>query len=107
VTDACLIFEEQPVRIQNSYVSRASPLSNSYGVEVQFRGTMKWSPHSSSPTPDFAAPRTHQWSYPADPQATSGFPRPGAVLFEIGVLLGIHLAVALAVTLILRVSGIV
>jgi hypothetical protein len=68
---------------------------------------MKRSVHSSAPAPDLAAPQTHHWSYPADPRATSGFPRPGAVLFEIGVLLGAHLAVALAVTLILRVSGIV
>jgi hypothetical protein len=107
VTDACLSFDEQSVRIWKSYVSGACPPSNSYGVEVQFPGIMKWSPHSSSPTRDFAAPRTHQWSRPADPQATSGFPQPGAVLFEIGVLLGVHLALALAVTLILRASGIV
>jgi hypothetical protein len=36
----------------------------------------------------------------------AGFPRPGAVLSEIGLVLGVHLAVALAVTLILRASGI-
>jgi hypothetical protein len=107
VTGVCLGFEEQSVRIWNSYVPGACPPSNSYGLEVQFRVTMKWSPHSSSPTPDFSAPRTHRWSCPAAPQATAGFPQPGAVLFEIGVLLGIHLAVALAVTLILRASGIV
>ena len=65
------------MRIENSYVSGARPPSNSYGVEVQFR------------------------------RAVRTFPRPGAVLFEIGVVLGIHLAVALAVTLILRASGIV
>ena len=75
MTDSRLGFEEQPVRIENSYVPGARSPSNSYGVEVQFRA--------------------------------SGFPRPGAVLFEIGVVLGIHLAVALAVTLILRASGIV
>ena len=107
MTGAFLSFEEQSVRIWNSYVSGVCPPSNSYGLKVQFRGIMRWSPHSSSPTPDFSAPRTHRWSYPADPQATAGFPQPGAVLFEIGVLLGIHLAVALAVTLILRASGIV
>jgi hypothetical protein len=36
----------------------------------------------------------------------AGFPRPGTVLFEIGLLLGIHLAVALAVTLILQAAGV-
>jgi hypothetical protein len=106
VTDACLSFEEQSVRIWNSYVLGACPPSNSYGVQVQFPGTMKWSSNSSSPTPDFAAPRTRQWPHPADPRAMAGFPRPGAVLFEIGLVLGVHLAVALAVTLILRASGI-
>lgn len=94
------------MRIWKSSVSGACPPSNSYGVEVQFPGTMKRSLPSSAPTPDLAAPQTHQWPYPADAQTTSGFPRPGPVLFEIGVLLGVHLAVALAVTLILRVSGI-
>ena len=94
------------MRIWNSSVSGACPPSNSYGIGVQFTGTMKRSLHSSAPTPDLPAPQTHQWSYSADSQATSGFPRPGPVLFEIGILLGVHLAVALAVTLILRVSGI-
>jgi hypothetical protein len=94
------------VRIWKSYGPGACPPSNSYGVEVQFPGTMKRSLPSSVPTTDLAAPQTHPWSYPADSQATSGFPRPGPVLFEIGILLGVHLAVALAVTLILRVSGI-
>jgi len=107
VTDARLSFEEQSVRTWKSHGSSACPPSNSYGVEVQFPGIMKGSPHSSSPTREFAAPQTPQWSRPAGPQATTGFPRPGAVLFEIGILLGVHLAVALAVTLILRVSGIV
>ena len=95
------------MRIWKSYVSGACPPSNSYGVEVQFPGTMKRSSLRSARTPDFAALPTHRWSYPADSQATSGFPRPGAVLFEIGLVLGIHLAVALAVTLALRASGIV
>src|SRR5882672_8907166 len=72
VTDAGLSFEEQSVRIWNSYVSGACPPSNSYGVEVQFPGTMKRSLHSSSRTQDFAARQTHQGSYPADSQATSG-----------------------------------
>jgi hypothetical protein len=94
------------MRIWNSYVSGVCPPSNSYGVEVQFPGTMKWSSHASSPTPDFAT-RTHRWSYPADSRATSGFPRPRAVLFEIGLVLGIHLAAALAVTLTLGALGIV
>jgi len=101
--DACLSFEEQSVRIWKSYDSGACPPSNSYGVEVQFPGTMKWSAHTPSPAQDLAAP----WSHPADSQVPSEVPRAGAVIFEIGLLLGIHLAVALAVTLILRVSGIV
>lgn len=106
VTDACLSFEEQSAPIWNSYIAGAYPPSNSYGVEVQFTGIMKWSLRSSSRTRDLAAPQTQQWSYPADSQATSGFPRPGAVLFEIGLVLGIHLAIALAVTLSLRAFGI-
>jgi hypothetical protein len=103
MTDACVSFEEQPMRIWNSYIPGACPPSNSYGVEVQFPGTMKWTAHTPSPAQDLVAP----WSPAADSQAPSEVPRAGAVLFEIGVLLGIHLAVALAVTLILRASGIV
>lgn len=91
------------MRIWNSYVSGACPPSNSYGVEVQSPSTMKWTGHTPSPAQDLAAP----WSHPADSQAPSEVPRAGAVIFEIGLLLGIHLAVALAVTLILRVSGII
>jgi hypothetical protein len=107
VTDACLSFEEQSVRIWKSYVSGACPPSNSYGVEVQFPGTMKRSLPSSAPAPDFAAAPAHHWSYPADSQVASEFPRPGAVLLEIGLVLGIHLAVALAITLTLGALGIV
>ena len=91
------------MRIWKSYVPGARPPSNSYGVEVQFPGTMKWTAHVPSPARDLAAP----WSPPADSEAPSEVPRAGAVIFEIGLLLGIHLAVALAVTLILQVSGIV
>ena len=91
------------MRIWKSYVPGAHPPSNSYGVAVQFPRTMKWTGHAPSPARDFAAP----WSYPDDSQAPSEVPRAGAMIFEIGLLLGIHLAVALAVTLILRVSGIV
>lgn len=95
------------MRICNSYVSGACPPSNSYGVEVQFPGTMKWIAHTPSSAQDLAAPRSHHWSHQAGSQAPSEVPRPGVVIFEIGLLLGVHLAVALAVTLILRVSGIV
>ncbi len=95
------------MRIWNSYVSGACPPSNSYGVEVQFPGTMKWITHTPSSAQDLAAPRSHHWSHQAGSQAPSEVPRPGVVIFEIGLLLGVHLAVALAVTLILRVSGIV
>jgi hypothetical protein len=49
--------------------------------------------------PDLATPSV-------DSAAASGLPQPGAVLFEIGLLLGIHLAVALAVTLSLGALGI-
>ena len=42
----------------------------------------------------------------SDSAAASGLPQPGAVLFEIGLMLGIHLAVALAVTLSLGALGI-
>jgi hypothetical protein len=93
--------------IWNSNVLDACPPSNSYGVKVQFPGAMKWSAHPTSSVPDLAAPRTRHWSSPADSRPPVGSPRPGAVLSEIGLLLGIHLAVALAVTLILQVSGVV
>jgi hypothetical protein len=49
--------------------------------------------------PDLATPSF-------DSAAASGLPQPGAVIFEIGLLLGIHLAVALAVTLSLGALGI-
>ena len=80
------------------------------GVKVQFRGTMKWSPsclRRRGRTSRRAAPALTNGHIRPTPRTTSGFPQPGAVLFEIGVMLGIHLAVALAVTLILRASGIV
>jgi hypothetical protein len=95
------------VRIWNSYVSGACPPSNSYGVEVQFPGTMKWTAHTPSSAQDLEAPRSCHWSHLADSRALSEVPRPSVVLFEIGLLLGIHLAIALAVTLTLRVLGIV
>jgi hypothetical protein len=107
VTVAGLSFEVQPMSIWNSYISGACPPSNSYGVKVQFPGAMKWSAHPTSSAPDLPAAGTRQWSSPVDSRAPTGSPRPGAVLSEIGLLLGIHLAVALAVTLILQMSGIV
>ena len=70
-------------------------------------GTMKWPAHTPSSAQDLAALRSHHWSHPADSRAPSEVPRPGAVIFEIGLLLGIHLAIALAVTLTLRVLSIV
>ena len=92
--------------IWNSYISGACPPSNSYAGKVQFRGTMKWSAPSSLPARGIAASDTNQRSGPAGSRALSGGPQAGAVIFEIGLLLGIHLAVALAVTLILQVSGV-
>ena len=55
------------------------------------------------------APRrasARQRSFPADSRTTSGFPQPGEVLGEIGLILAVHLAVAVAVTLTLRAFGI-
>jgi hypothetical protein len=40
------------------------------------------------------------------PSAAGGCPRPGAVLTEIGMLLTIHLAVAFAIIVTLRLFGI-
>jgi hypothetical protein len=99
VTDTSLSLEVQPMSIWNSYISRARPPSNSYAGKVQFGGAMNWSAPSSLPARDLAPA-------PADSGAPSGVPQAGAVIFEIGLLLGIHLAVALAVTLILQVSGV-
>ena len=84
---------------RNSYAPGTSPPSNSYGVGVQFPGAMKLSLPSLSRTTGLATP-------PVDSAAASGLPQPGAVLFEIGVLLGIHLAVALVVTVCLGALGI-
>ena len=84
---------------RNSYAPGTSPPSNSYGVAVQFPGAMKLSLPSLSRTNDLAAA-------PVDSPAASGLPQPGAVLFEIGLVLGIHLAVALGVTLSLGALGI-
>ena len=55
-------------------------------------------------TPRRASAR--QRSFPADCRTTSGFPQPGEVLGEIGLILAVHLAVAVAVTLTLRAFGI-
>ena len=87
----------------NSYISRVFPPSKSYGVGAHSCGTMKGSLHSSSRTREAAR---HQGSYPADSQATFGFPRPSEVLGEIGLLVVVHLAIALAVTLTLGAFGI-
>jgi hypothetical protein len=87
------------VSTRNSYAPGTSPPSNSYGVEAQFPGTMKLSLPPLSRTTDLAAP-------PVDSPAAFELPQPGAVLFEIGLVLGIHLAVALGVTLSLRALGI-
>jgi hypothetical protein len=54
--------------------------------------------------PRRASPR--QWSFQAGPRATSGFPQPGEMLGEIGLILAVHLAVAAAVALTLRAFGI-
>ena len=40
------------------------------------------------------------------PSATGGYPTPGEVLTEIGMLLAIHLAAAIAVAVTLRLFGI-
>ena len=40
------------------------------------------------------------------PSAAGGYPTPGEVLAEIGMLLAIHLAAAIAVTVTLRLFGI-
>jgi hypothetical protein len=87
------------VSTRNSYAPGTSPPSNSYGVEAHFPGAMKLSLPSLSSATDLAAP-------PVDSAAASALPQPGAVLFEIGLVLGIHLAVALGLTLSLGALGI-
>jgi hypothetical protein len=52
-----------------------------------------------------ALSRSVDTDHPA-PSATGDFPTPGGVLTEIGLLLMIHLAVAFAVTVTLRMLGI-
>ena len=47
-----------------------------------------------------------QRSFPAGSRTTSGYPQPGQVLGEVGLILAVHLAVAVAVTLTLRAFGI-
>ena len=47
-----------------------------------------------------------QRSFPLGSRTTSGYPQPGEVLGEIGLILAVHLAVAVAVTLTLLAFGI-
>jgi hypothetical protein len=69
---------------------------------------MKGSLPSSRNTAGFAVRRAarRQWSYPADSRTTSAFPQAGEVLGEIGLILAVHLAVAVVITLTLRAFGI-
>ena len=69
---------------------------------------MKWTLPPSRRASGFAVRPTARrpWTYPADTEAASGFPQPGLVLGEIGLILAVHLAVALAVTVTLRAFGI-
>ena len=85
----------------------AFPLSNSYDARVQSFGAMKRSLPLSRHARDLDARRhAGRQRLPAATQATSAFPQPGAMMAEIGVILAGHLAVAIVVTLALRVFGI-
>ena len=86
----------------------AFPPSNSYGVRVQSRDVMKRSVHPSRHAGELDVRRLagRQRSRVTDDQATPAFPQPGAILAEIGLILAVHLAVAIAVTLTLRAFGI-
>ena len=55
---------------------------------------------------DVRRPGSRQQPPATDDRATSAFPQPGEVLAEIGLVLAIHLAAVLAVTLTLRAFGI-
>ena len=88
----------------DSYIVAVFSPSNSYGVRVQSPGAMKRSLRLSRRTRDLDLRRIarRRQSPTMEPQATSAFPQPGEVLGEIGLILAVHLAVALAVTLTLR-----
>jgi hypothetical protein len=60
---------------------------------------MKFSPTQNVPASNLSA--VH-----ADKELPAATPHPGEVIFEIGVLLAVHLAVAFAVALTLQLCGI-
>jgi hypothetical protein len=67
------------------------------GFLPAFRNAMGVAPRRAS---------ARQRSFPADSRTTAGYPQPGEVLGEVGLILAVHLAVAVAVTLTLRAFGI-
>ena len=89
--------------IWDSYIQGALPPSNSYAVRVHLRPAMKLSLRYSSRSEADAKRSTAR--HPESPVA-GNVPAPGEVLAEIGLVLAIHLAVALAVVLTLRAFGI-
>ncbi len=86
----------------------AFPPSNSYGVRVQCPATMNWSLRHTRPAADAATRHasSRQRASASEPAGTPDFPMPGEVLGEIGLILAVHLSVALAVTLVLQAFGI-
>jgi hypothetical protein len=69
---------------------------------------MKESFRHSRQAIDVVSRRTarHQRSSAEGTRGTSEFPRPGEVLVEVGLILAVHLAAAIAVILTLRAFGI-
>jgi hypothetical protein len=87
----------EPVRfICGSYVRGSFAASNSYGLQVQCLVAMKWTLHSSRSAAD---PVEHPQGIFVEDHDSTGHPPPVEVLFEIGLILSAHLALALAVTL--------
>lgn len=80
----------------NSYVRHAPQPSISYAARVHFPPAMRMPIHFLGHSAD---------AHDRAPPAAGGLPAPGEVLAEIGLLLAIHLTVALTVTVTLRWCG--
>ena len=91
-------------RLHHPYNFAAFPISNSYAAWVHVAAAMRMKfPYSRSS--GGIRPAGRPYLRAPDIQEPSNFPAPGEVLNEIGFLLAIHLAVALAVVMTIASLG--